>query len=184
MRKLVYFVSVIFLQTICVQNVLADDIHVITRAVITQRNHILCAYDPRLKTSEGTPVFYYLPGGHIEYQEGAVDALARELLEETGQEILVQGFIGSFERSWLTTPQSVKCHKHEISLVFKASFHEQSSDALPVITSKEPHKVAFAWLPLETINTYELRPALLKDNLETWLAMSSDHAFKSVMHIK
>jgi 8-oxo-dGTP pyrophosphatase MutT (NUDIX family) len=160
------------------------DIHVLTRAIIIHNDHILCAYDPRLKTASGDPVFYYLPGGHIEYQESATDSLIRELSEETGEQITVKGFIGAFERSWLNTPQSVKCHKHEISLVFKAVLDNKKDDALPSITSKENHKVAFVWLELKNIQNYDIRPSLLKDNIHNWLTVPSEHVFKSVMHIK
>ena len=183
MKKLLFCLFLITLQTVFASDSCGNDIHVVARAVIVQNNHILCAYDPRLTTSAGTPVFYYLPGGHIEYQEYAADALVRELFEETGCDIEVEGFIGAFERSWLNTPQSLKCHKHEISLIFKASLQHNSHETLPTVVSKEPHKVAFAWLPLEMIHTFDLRPALLQENLQTWLHSTSDHLFKSMMHI-
>lgn len=183
MKKFLYVLTFLFLQTIHIGADFSKEIHVLTRAVIIQNNHILCAYDPRLRTSTGEPVFYYLPGGHVEYQESAADSVVRELYEETGEHVQVDRFIGLFERSWDGTPQSLKCHKHEVTLVYKAMFKSLSEKDLPVITSRENHKVAFEWLPLEEIGNKDLRPDLLKNNLDVWLAKSSDHVFKSMMHI-
>ena len=62
-------------------------IHVLSRGVIVDQGHILLAYDPRphpFHYYELNRHFYDLPGGHIEFQESAENALIREIKEETG----------------------------------------------------------------------------------------------------
>lgn len=47
-------------------------IHVTSRGVLISDNHILLAYDPRKKSLhyyELDACFFYLPGGHVNFQE-------------------------------------------------------------------------------------------------------------------
>jgi 8-oxo-dGTP diphosphatase len=55
-----------------------NNIHVLSRGVIIDQGYILLAYDPRLNPNhyyELNVPFYYLPGGHIDFQESGKNAL-------------------------------------------------------------------------------------------------------------
>ncbi len=70
-------------------------IHVLSRGVIVDQGHILLAYDPRPQPYhyyELNRHFYYLPGGHIDFQESAENALIREIKEETGLDATIEQF--------------------------------------------------------------------------------------------
>ena len=56
-----------------------NNIHVLSRAVTMDRDHILVC-----KTLDLPISFYFLPGGHVEHGESAEDAVLRELFEESG----------------------------------------------------------------------------------------------------
>jgi len=121
---------------------------------------------------------YYLPGGHIEFAEPASQALKRELVEETGQQITVGPLLLTTENTF----NDGKHDHHEINLVFHAEladsqlFHvEQLGDSksaaggsvggLPTIESREPH-IAFEWIDLAAVSGLDIRPMQIR----AWLA--------------
>lgn len=124
-------------------------IHVLSRAIIAHENHLLVAYDPRQKPRhyyEFNVPFYYLPGGHIEFQESAEKAIVREIYEETGYDSRIECFLGIVEHSWNFTDDKLCCHTHEINLIFKV--HLKEITRIHDITQKEEH-VAFKWIPID-----------------------------------
>ncbi len=102
--------------------------------------------------------YHYLPGGHVEFDESAPCALAREFLEETGL---------TFNPGPLLAVAEVRFHAHgkphhEINLVFHVE-HPPTSSPLH-IPSLEP-EIAFDWLLPSQIPSLDLRPDILK----SWL---------------
>ena len=83
-------------------------IEVIVRALILKRNKIL------LCKMIGDR-HYFLPGGHLEFGEGAKNALSRELKEELGIKPEILSLIGICEHKY---QKGGKKH-HEINLIFK-----------------------------------------------------------------
>tara|TARA_R110002096_G_scaffold344921_13_gene538438 strand:+ start:5298 stop:5873 length:576 start_codon:yes stop_codon:yes gene_type:complete len=146
-------------------------IELIARALIVYQSHALMCRS----TTSG---HYYLPGGHIEFAEPASQALKRELVEETGQQIAVGPLLLTTENTFNDGKQD----HHEINLVFHAEladsqlFHvEQLGDSksaaggsvggLPKIESREPH-IAFEWIDLAAVGTLDIRPMQIR----AWLA--------------
>ena len=158
-----------------------NNIHVLSRGVIIDQDHILIAYDPRPAPNHyyelNTP-FYYLPGGHIDFQESASNALIREIKEETGFEAAIEKFLGIIEHAWNFPGDEVCCHTHEINLIYKLSITElKFGDKVP---QKEEH-VAFEWLPIDSLYGIDLRPLPLKSALSKWLEGTNDNIFWSKM---
>jgi 8-oxo-dGTP diphosphatase len=162
-----------------------DQIHVLARAVIVVEDQILLAYDPRPNPShyyELNASFYYLPGGHIEFKESAIDAVIREIYEETGYEAKVQHFLGMLEHAWQFPNDDVCCHTHEVSLIFKVHIPGSTFQTIP--PQKEEH-VAFYWIPLCQINDVDFRPTPLKTLILRWMECDTiNDAFQSFLHLE
>lgn len=100
--------------------------------------------------------FTFLPGGHVDAGEAAVQAVARELHEETGFTAEIGDLIGIAENDWQQNGQ----HQTEIALVFRGRI--VGIDAPAVIASKEPH-IEFIWADKSQLDTHQLHPVALRD---------------------
>ena len=125
--------------------------HYIARALILSDNFVLIA---RAKGSKTT----FLPGGHVESGERAVDALSRELKEEIGISISDFKFLGCIENIWKQDGE----RNAEINLIF-ATTSSALSYASPVI-SKEAH-IEFEWCHIDQLAD----KALLPESLQTFI---------------
>jgi ADP-ribose pyrophosphatase YjhB (NUDIX family) len=89
--------------------------------------------------------FYGPPGGGIEFQEYAIDALRREMREELDTELEEVEFLGVIQNVF--THQGAP--KHEIAFIYTARFADPSFYALDEIMGDEggePYPVR--WMPL------------------------------------
>ncbi len=149
-----------------------NNIHVLSRAIILDQEHILVC-----KTRDLPISFYFLPGGHIEHGESAEAAVIRELLEESGSLCTIKRFLGCLEYSFEPGHSSI-CHNHEYNFFFEAE-----SDGLKVqstLASLEDH-IELVWFPLREINSIDFRPEPLKTLLSDWLKSPKNNAFQSMM---
>ncbi len=156
-------------------------IHVVSRGVIVDQGHILLAYDPRphpFHYYELNRHFYYLPGGHIEFQESAENALIREIKEETGLDAEIEQFLGIIEHAWSFPGDEICCHTHEINVIFK--IHSTGLSFGDTVPHKEEH-VAFQWMPLAHLQAMDLRPLPLLSALPHWLAGTDHGIFHSTI---
>ena len=96
--------------------------------------------------------YYYLPGGHVEFEEAACDALVRELVEEAAVEVHVGKCVLVTECAFQTRKQV----HHEINLVFLMELDEDIE-----VRSVET-QIAFEWVELAAIVGCDLRPAAIK----------------------
>lgn len=149
-----------------------NNIHVLSRAVIVDQDHILLC-----KTRDLPISFYFLPGGHIEHGESAEDAVLRELLEESGAQCRIKRFLGCLEHSFEPGHSSI-CHNHEYNFFFEAE-----SDLLKIqnpIARLEDH-IELIWIPLHKIDSIDFRPEPLKKLLPEWLKSPKNNTFQSMM---
>ncbi|MBY0292012.1 MAG: NUDIX domain-containing protein [Alphaproteobacteria bacterium] len=149
-----------------------NNIHVLSRAVVLDQDHILTC-----KTRDLPISFYFLPGGHVEHGESAEAAVIRELLEESGSLCMIKRFLGCLEYSFEPGYSSI-CHHHEYNLFFEAE-----SDGLKVqntLASLEDH-IELVWVQLSEIDSIDFRPEPLKTLLPEWLKSPKNNAFRSVM---
>lgn len=107
----------------------------------------------------------YLPGGHIDFGEGARAALEREISEEMGLSASVNAFLGACEHSFV---QAGMPH-HEINLVF--AMDVEGLDATCQPESKEDY-IEFFWHELDDLPNSELEPESLRHRIKEWIADS------------
>lgn len=149
-----------------------NHIHVLSRAVIIDEDHILLCQTLDLKTN-----FYFLPGGHIEHGESAENALLRELLEESGAKAYVKRFLGCLEHSFEPGHNSI-CHNHEYNFIF-----EVESGALKKhlsVPQLEEH-IKLVWIPLSKLGEIDIRADKLKNLIPQWLKLDAGKIFMSKM---
>ena len=149
-----------------------DSIHVLSRAVIIDQEHILLC-----KTLDLENNFYFLPGGHVEHGESTKTSLLRELIEETGSEGKIKRFLGCLEYSFEPGANSI-CHNHEYNFIF-----EVESDTLK-IQNKIPQlekQIELVWIELAKITEIDLRAEPLKNLIPEWLNKPLDNYLHSVM---
>ncbi len=149
------------------------NIHVLSRAVFIDKDHILLCRTLDLKRN-----FYFLPGGHIEHQESAETALIRELKEETGNEFYIKRFLGCLEHSFEPGHNSI-CHNHEYNLMFEVSSNKLSSkDKIPQIEKN----IEVVWVPFNQLSELDFRPGqFLIEIISKWLNNESNNHLYTVM---
>jgi len=109
----------------------------------------------------------FLPGGHIEFNESAPDALLREMKEETGLAIEADRLLGVVEHAFVQ--QGVQhC---EVNLVF-----EMSADGLNprVAPASRETKISFRWARTDALAEEQLEPKPLQRLLPLWIAGVED----------
>jgi 8-oxo-dGTP pyrophosphatase MutT (NUDIX family) len=158
---------------------MGSNIHVLSRSAIISENHILLAYDPRPIPNHYYALnshFYYLPGGHIEFQESAEQALVREIKEEMGFDSAIERFLGVMENAWDFPGDAVCCHIHEINLIFKVTIPDLEYGNS--VAQKEDH-VAFQWVSMDHLKTIDFRPLQIRNSLPHWLQCADNGVFQS-----
>ena len=133
-------------------------IEIIARGLLIQEGYALLCRDRK-------GGYYYLPGGHIEFNEAAAVALAREFKEETGLGVQVGACALITEGAFIQKGSG----KHELNLVFHVEHpHPNPNHPHPLpdeVKSKEDH-IAFEWVDLAAAVDLDIRPLVIK----AWLA--------------
>jgi len=122
--------------------------HLIARAVILNDDHVLLAHKKGMSHT-------FLPGGHINIGESAVAALKREIDEELGLKLDVEGYLGAVEASW----EGGGAEQFEINHIFKASINGACSSSL--LKSQEDH-LEFLWSSIDDLYANNMLPHPLK----------------------
>ncbi len=141
-------------------------IHSLSRLVILSNGHILLT---QAHKKNGT-AFYFLPGGHIEYNESMRKAAIRELKEEINidaSRVSDIRLLGVYECSWddKGTPY------HEIAFV--SSCTVSGLDAKIPVQSNESH-LSFHWQPINTLHQINFLPEDFRTLIPKWIGSSVD----------
>ncbi len=126
-------------------------IEVIARLIVIHQGSVLLSH----KIGAGS---VYLPGGHIEQNESAQQALRREAHEECGCEIEVGEFLGVVEHAY--TDEAKQKRHHEYNLIFSGGLLDAPFPQPP--QSREPD-LEFLWQPLDHLDEANLLPKPMRE---------------------
>ena len=125
--------------------------------VILQKDGKLLLHRYRYPSGE---ICYELPGGGQNGRESALQAVRREVLEETGLEVEVTGFLTSCEE-FLTDERLLRAYPeyaHRLILVFSAQL---SSPVVHPATEMDLGQQESIWLTPQEADRLPVRPACL-----------------------
>lgn len=119
----------------------SSNIEIIARALVVHNQSILLCKGVNAS-------WWYLPGGHVEFGEVAVDALQREMKEETGRTLHDLSFL-KYSENFFTDAEGPH---HEFLLLFRG-FLESPLE----VKSQEAH-IDFTWVPMADFKKSILLP--------------------------
>lgn len=164
----------------CVQKLSASPSHhvsqgvnLIVRAMIIHDDHILLT-TATASNRDFAPNLYFLPGGHVDYNEPCLQALKRELVEEMAITIEQAEFKGVLECSWNRRDQIY----HELNAVYLV--HLSGLDLKEPPPSIECCQT-FVWVPVVNLPQITLLPETLKPLIRDVLTSSENPKFYSEM---
>lgn len=117
--------------------------HLLVRGICIKDNTLLLAFHKDRN-------YFFLPGGHIETGEAAVNALRREIGEETNLFARNEKFLSILEHAYEVDTEM----HHEITLLF--SFDVSSLS----VSSKVSH-LGFEWVLLSNLDKINFLPKIL-----------------------
>ncbi len=145
-------------------------IEVIVRGVFIHKNTLLLCRNRKRG-------HLFLPGGHVEFNEIAQDALAREIREELGVIMQVGPLLGVCEAAFDQPPKKSERktrRHHEINLVFKL-FRRTDEKTDPIQwSSREPH-IEFVWLDVKEMKSNDSRFDVLPKGVIPLVLGSDNH---------
>jgi ADP-ribose pyrophosphatase YjhB (NUDIX family) len=133
---------------------MAKSIEIIARGLLEYRGHVLLCQS----VAGG---YCYLPGGHVEFKEGARAAVERELVEECGLKVRAGEMV-------LVTEGTFKAggrRHHELNLVFHVEQRGAWKGATPPPITSLEEEIHFLWVPVSELGAMDVRP----DAIREWL---------------
>ena len=137
-------------------------INVIVRGIIIHSNHILLT----TVTSDNTNFLqniFFLPGGHVEYNEPSLNALEREIWEEMNLKIENVEFAGILECSW----ERKGSIYHELNIVYNIYIKGLDIATPPIAMDHKFH--TFVWKPIDQIDNLVILPENLKTIIKNYI---------------
>ena len=124
-------------------------IELLGRLLCLQEKHVLLA---RFRGASHT----FLPGGHIEFNEGSKKAIVREIDEEISDHAAIDDFVCVIEHSY----NEKNTVHYEINLIFSGSLKHNHFPKNPVSMEKQ---LEFFWHPIEKLDEANLMPKPLRE---------------------
>lgn len=108
---------------------------------------------------------YCLPGGRVEIGESSEKTIKREIQEELGKKVNINGYMATIENFF--EMRGVKYH--ELFFLYKIEFSEDSDKSIEYTLSNVEGKdyLKYEWIDLDRIDTYNILPNCLKDVLKS-----------------
>jgi 8-oxo-dGTP diphosphatase len=133
----------------------SNEIEVIARGLIRHGHRLLACKN----TARG---YYYLPGGHVEPGEAASVAIAREIMEETGEIAHVGPPLFACEVLFKDREKN----RHEFNIVFHVELGKKRPGTIPPTILSKEKGIAFEWIDQAAVVDMDLRPSAIR----AWIA--------------
>lgn len=155
-----------------------NGVNIIVRAIITCDNHVLMS-TPTSTNLNFSSDLYFLPSGHVDYNESVNDAIKREIYEEMDIVVGSFDFLGILECSW---PRNGNIY-HEINVIYRVTLPNITLDSPPTSTESA---IKFVWCDLAKIDNYKILPEKLLPFIKqtTQLGYSTNALLLSKMNSK
>lgn len=109
--------------------------------------------------------YYYTVGGGVHLGERSDEAVMREVYEETGERFQIERPLclmeNFFDRSG--SLDGFNCHTIELYYLMKPQ-NKKEYDVVGITASGERERMV--WLPLDNLDEYDIRPAIVKKILQ------------------
>ena len=107
---------------------------------------------------------YCLIGGRVEIGEPSEDTIKREVQEELGKEIEIEGYISTVENFFEMNGSKY----HEYMFIYQAEFKEDKDKLIEETLQNVEGKnfLRYEWLDLNKIDSYTILPKVVKEILE------------------
>jgi len=103
-------------------------------------------------------------GGRVKIGENSENTLKREILEETGKEIEIAGYISTIENFFEANEKKY----HEIMFVYQAEFKKEEDKQIiePIKNIEGREYLQYEWLDINELGKYDIRPKIIKEILK------------------
>ncbi|TVT29549.1 NUDIX domain-containing protein [Salinicoccus cyprini] len=142
--------------------------------IIIENGHILLATNSMAE-------YFYTISGAVKHGETSIDAVRREVLEETHLEYEVERMLTVVENFFDYTFNSTEYEFHEVAIYYmmKPQGMKSINSVHDIGGGRKEH---VEWIPLSKIDRVEIRPAILKEIIANINDLPSPLIHKDVNH--
>ena len=129
--------------------------------ILNVRACVMIVHNSKILTHKNVNKDHYsLPGGRVEIGENSEKTVKREIEEELGKEIQIEGYIATVENFFELDGKKY----HEILFIQKGEFVEEEDKKIDYTLHNKEGKdyLQYEWLDLSKIENYDILPRCVK----------------------
>lgn len=129
--------------------------------ILNVRACVMIVHNNKILTHKNVNKDHYsLPGGRVEIGENSEKTVKREIEEELGKEIQIEGYIATVENFFELDGKKY----HEILFIQKGEFVEEEDKKIDYTLHNKEGKdyLQYEWIDLNKIENYDILPRCVK----------------------